>query len=123
MWAAQRRYSLSRYAGGGQGWGLPRVCHQRRPPPQPCPGVPGEGEKRGKPSTCNCPAGNAAPAWRRFTFRRTCLTLRRAMPTGLPFNTLIAARDAVASRSVSSAELTRHVLDRIERLDTQLHAL
>jgi aspartyl-tRNA(Asn)/glutamyl-tRNA(Gln) amidotransferase subunit A len=43
------------------------------------------------------------------------------MPTPLP-DTLIAARDAVGSKSVSAVELTRHTLDRIERLDGRLGA-
>jgi aspartyl-tRNA(Asn)/glutamyl-tRNA(Gln) amidotransferase subunit A len=38
------------------------------------------------------------------------------MPTPLP-DTLIAARDAVRAKQVSSVELTRHALDRIDRLD------
>ena len=44
------------------------------------------------------------------------------MATALLFDTLVLARDAVASRRVSSAELTRHVLDRIERLDPDVRA-
>ncbi|HWE04729.1 MAG TPA: glycosyltransferase family 4 protein [Tepidisphaeraceae bacterium] len=38
----RRSGSLSRYAGGGLGWGLPRRF-RKRPPPHPSPGVPGEG--------------------------------------------------------------------------------
>ena len=43
------------------------------------------------------------------------------MPTALP-DTLIEARDAVRDKRVSAAELTRRVLDRIQRLDGQLRA-
>src|SRR5688500_10285916 len=43
------------------------------------------------------------------------------MPTDPP-DTLLDARDAVRDKRVSSAELTRHVLDRIHRLDPQLRA-
>src|SRR4051812_14496227 len=59
---------------------------------------------------------------RGFTFRGRCRTFRRAMATSPAFDTLIAARDAVAARRVSSVELTRHVLDRIERLDPRIFA-
>src|SRR5438552_1828919 len=44
------------------------------------------------------------------------------MATGIPFDTLSGARDAVASRRISSVELTRRVLDRIERIDPQVLA-
>jgi aspartyl-tRNA(Asn)/glutamyl-tRNA(Gln) amidotransferase subunit A len=43
-------------------------------------------------------------------------------PPTPPFDTLVGARDAVASRRVSSVELTRGVLERIGRLDPQLRA-
>src|SRR5207302_1213889 len=38
--------SLPRYAGGGLGWGFVDTPEQR-PPPQPSPGVPGEGVSNG----------------------------------------------------------------------------
>ena len=43
------------------------------------------------------------------------------MPTAPP-DTLIDARDAVRDKRVSSAEITRRVLDQIQRLDPQLRA-
>ena len=44
------------------------------------------------------------------------------MASAPPFDTLIAARDAVASRRVSSVELTRQVLERIERVEPKIQA-
>ena len=43
------------------------------------------------------------------------------MPTDLP-DTLLEARDAVRDKRVTSVELTRQALDRIERLDKRLNA-
>jgi aspartyl-tRNA(Asn)/glutamyl-tRNA(Gln) amidotransferase subunit A len=43
------------------------------------------------------------------------------MPTTLP-DTLVAARDAIREKRVSSVELTRHTLDRIQQLDARLGA-
>ena len=40
----------------------------------------------------------------------------------LPFDTLVAARDAVRAKAVSSTELTRAALDRIARLDPAVQA-
>jgi aspartyl-tRNA(Asn)/glutamyl-tRNA(Gln) amidotransferase subunit A len=40
----------------------------------------------------------------------------------LPFDTLLAARDAIRSKSVSAVELTRAALDRIQQLDARIHA-
>ncbi len=40
----------------------------------------------------------------------------------LTFNTLLQARDAIASKSVSSVELTKQTLDRIAAVDTTLHS-
>jgi len=45
-------YSLPRYSGGGLGWGFCRENEMlsvvgAEPPPEPSPGVPGEGEMRG----------------------------------------------------------------------------
>lgn len=40
----------------------------------------------------------------------------------LPFDTVISAREAIASRKISAVELTRAALDRIQRLDAQVHA-
>jgi aspartyl-tRNA(Asn)/glutamyl-tRNA(Gln) amidotransferase subunit A len=40
----------------------------------------------------------------------------------LPFDTLISARDALAARKISSAELTRHALDRIAKFDPTFRA-
>jgi aspartyl-tRNA(Asn)/glutamyl-tRNA(Gln) amidotransferase subunit A len=57
-----------------------------------------------------------------FTFPEGCLTFRRAMATAPPLDTLIAARDAVASRRVSSVELTRRMLERIERVEPKVQA-
>jgi len=42
------------------------------------------------------------------------------MLSPLPFDTLSAARDALQSRKISATELTRAVLDRIDRLDAEL---
>ena len=39
-----------------------------------------------------------------------------------PFDTLLAARDAIRSRTVSATELTRAVLDRVDRLNGTLNA-
>src|SRR5947209_7395462 len=43
---------LSRYSGGGLGWGLLGVWlqNEKTAPTPPSPGVPGEGEKQGAPS-------------------------------------------------------------------------
>src|SRR5687768_2837025 len=49
-------------------------------------------------------------------------TLSPPMPTSALPDTLIAVRDAVRSKSVSAAELTRNTLDRIERFDGRLGA-
>ncbi len=40
----------------------------------------------------------------------------------LPYDTLLAARDAIASKKISSAELTQQILSRIDRLEGQVHA-
>ncbi len=40
----------------------------------------------------------------------------------LPFDTVIAAREAIASRKISAVELTRSVLERIEKLDERVKA-
>src|SRR5688500_18209797 len=40
----------------------------------------------------------------------------------LPFDTLLAARDAIRSRTVSATELTRAVLERVDRLNGTLNA-
>jgi aspartyl-tRNA(Asn)/glutamyl-tRNA(Gln) amidotransferase subunit A len=40
----------------------------------------------------------------------------------LAFDTLLAARDAIRSRKVSSVELTRQALDRAQKLDGEVHA-
>src|SRR4051812_49669993 len=40
----------------------------------------------------------------------------------LSFDTLLAARDAIRSKAISSTELVRKALDRIHRLDRRLHA-
>ena len=51
------------------------------------------------------------------------LVQRMPMPTPqLPFDTLLAARDAIRAQAVSSVELTRQALDRIERIDPRSQA-
>ncbi len=43
-------------------------------------------------------------------------------PDMLAFDTLLAARDAVRSKTISAVELTRQVLDRIQQLDERIKA-
>src|SRR3954447_26303815 len=40
----------------------------------------------------------------------------------LPFDTLISARDAIASKKISATELAQQALARIEKLDPQIKA-
>ena len=40
----------------------------------------------------------------------------------LAFDTLLAARDAIRAKKISSVELTRQALDRIQKLDPRILA-